>query len=118
MKTPKNYTHVIEENLMPAISAQPYEYELPTDSKVALVIIDMQRDFLEHGGFGEALGNDVTQLQSIVPTVKKLSDRLIFQSFIQLKRTHLICPIVLPLSSIVVKAIISRLEIKAQWVES
>ena len=57
---------------MPAIAAQPYEYELPTDSKVALVIIDMQRDFLEHGGFGDALGNDVTQLQSIVPTVKSL----------------------------------------------
>ncbi|MCA6574490.1 MAG: cysteine hydrolase family protein [Pseudanabaena sp.] len=57
---------------MSAIAAQPYDYELPLDSKVALVIIDMQRDFLEHGGFGEALGNDVTQLQSIIPTVKKL----------------------------------------------
>ena len=57
---------------MSAIAAQPYDYELPLDSKIALVIIDMQRDFLEHGGFGEALGNDVTQLQSIIPTVKKL----------------------------------------------
>lgn len=57
---------------MSAIAAQPYAYELPTNSKLALVIIDMQRDFLECGGFGDALGNDVTQLQSIVPTVKRL----------------------------------------------
>ena len=57
---------------MPLISAQPYDYVLPTDSQVALVIIDMQRDFLEPGGFGEALGNDVSRLQAIVPTVQLL----------------------------------------------
>ena len=54
------------------ITAQPYEYSVPAGDRLALVIIDMQRDFLEPGGFGEAFGNDVTPLQAIVPTVKKL----------------------------------------------
>lgn len=54
------------------IAAQPYPYPLPPLKQVALVIIDMQRDFLEPGGFGEVLGNDVSRLQAIVPTVEKL----------------------------------------------
>jgi nicotinamidase-related amidase len=57
---------------MVLIAAQPYDYEFPTLQNIALVIIDMQRDFLEPGGFGDALGNDVRQLQGIVPTIQQL----------------------------------------------
>jgi len=57
---------------MAHIAAQPYDYPLPSPDRIALVIIDMQRDFLEPGGFGAALGNDVLPLRTIVPTVKKL----------------------------------------------
>ena len=57
---------------MASIAAQPYEYDLPESSQVALIIIDMQRDFLELGGFGDALGNDVLRLQAIVPMLQHL----------------------------------------------
>lgn len=53
------------------IAAEPYPYSLPPD-KTALVVIDMQRDFIERGGFGDALGNDVTRLEAIIPTVADL----------------------------------------------
>src|SRR5947209_6626824 len=43
-------------------------------ARAALVIIDMQRDFLEPGGFGEALGNDVSQLRKIVAPLRALLD--------------------------------------------
>ncbi|MEO1134211.1 MAG: cysteine hydrolase, partial [Cyanobacteria bacterium J06639_1] len=56
---------------MPVIRAQPYDFEVPLDG-IALVSIDMQRDFLEEGGFGTALGNDVTPLQATVPSVQQL----------------------------------------------
>jgi biuret amidohydrolase len=41
-------------------------------ARTALVVIDMQRDFLEPGGFGETLGNDVSLLQKPVAPCKAL----------------------------------------------
>ena len=38
----------------------------------ALVVIDMQRDFVEPGGFGEALGNDVSFVRTAIEPCKKL----------------------------------------------
>ena len=48
------------------IDANPFEYTFEVAS-TALVIIDMQRDFIEPGGFGESLGNNVALLEAIVP---------------------------------------------------
>ncbi len=48
------------------IDARPFPYSFDL-GKAALVIIDMQRDFIEPGGFGESLGNDVALLSAIVP---------------------------------------------------
>jgi nicotinamidase-related amidase len=53
------------------IDAEPYEFEL-IPRHCALVIIDMQRDFLEPGGFGEMLGNDVSQLRRTIEPNRKL----------------------------------------------
>ena len=53
------------------IPAEPFPFSLDPE-KCALVVIDMQRDFLEPGGFGETLGNDLAPVMAIVPTVAKL----------------------------------------------
>jgi biuret amidohydrolase len=56
---------------MTAIHARPYPYDFVVDH-TALVVIDMQRDFIEKGGFGDSLGNDVSRLEAIVPTTARL----------------------------------------------
>jgi biuret amidohydrolase len=55
------------------VDARPYPYRFDP-ATTALVVIDMQRDFLEPGGFGETLGNDVSQLRrTIEPTTALLT---------------------------------------------
>src|SRR5689334_24991511 len=53
------------------ITAEPEPISLDW-STTALVIIDMQRDFMEPGGFGETLGNDVSQLARAVKPIGAL----------------------------------------------
>ncbi len=55
------------------VAAQPFAYRFDP-SRTALIVIDMQRDFVEPGGFGETLGNNVALLAAIVPTVRGLLD--------------------------------------------
>ena len=53
------------------IAAEPYPFSCSPEHCV-LLIIDMQRDFLEPGGFGEMLGNDVSQLRRTIEPNRRL----------------------------------------------
>jgi nicotinamidase-related amidase len=56
-----------------AVQAEPYPFEFDPE-RTALLIIDMQRDFVEPGGFGETLGNDVSLLREIIPPLRAVLD--------------------------------------------
>jgi biuret amidohydrolase len=56
---------------MATVEAEPYSFEFEAPS-AALVIIDMQRDFVDPGGFGEALGNDVSLLRKAIGPIKRV----------------------------------------------
>ncbi len=58
---------------MKVSAALPFPYEFAPE-KTALIVIDMQRDFVEPGGFGASLGNDVGLLTAIIPTTRRLLD--------------------------------------------
>jgi len=53
------------------LAATPFEYAFPA-ARTALVVIDMQRDFIEPGGFGASLGNDVTLLAPAIAPIAAL----------------------------------------------
>ena len=56
-----------------AVPAAPYPFALRPDV-TALVVIDMQRDFLEPGGFGALLGNDVAMLTRVIEPLTAVLD--------------------------------------------
>jgi len=56
------------------IDADPHAIAIDP-ARTALIIIDMQRDFLEPGGFGETLGNDVSLLSAAIEPCRALLDR-------------------------------------------
>jgi len=62
-----------QEGHMSTVQAEPYEFEFDP-ATTALVIVDMQRDFVDPGGFGEALGNDVSLLRKAVAPTKRVLD--------------------------------------------
>ena len=55
------------------VAAIPFAYRLDP-ARALLVVIDMQRDFLEPGGFGETLGNDLAPVIEAIPVVATLID--------------------------------------------
>ncbi|AFK53029.1 cysteine hydrolase family protein [Tistrella mobilis] len=55
------------------IDAAPYAFTASAD-RLALIVIDMQRDFLEPGGFGASLGNDVARVRPSIAPTRRLLD--------------------------------------------
>jgi nicotinamidase-related amidase len=53
------------------VEAEPYVYGFDPEH-TALIVIDMQRDFVEPGGFGETLGNDVGMLRKVIPPLREV----------------------------------------------
>lgn len=59
---------------MISVPVRPFPFVFDPN-RVALLCIDFQRDFVEPGGFGESLGNDVSRLRTaIAPTQAVLAE--------------------------------------------
>jgi nicotinamidase-related amidase len=59
---------------MASLAAEPFDLDFDARS-TALVIIDMQRDFVLPGGFGERLGNDTSLLLAAVGPIQRVLAR-------------------------------------------
>jgi nicotinamidase-related amidase len=72
------------------VSALPFSYHFDL-SHTALVVIDMQNDFCCKGGFGEALGNDVSPAEAIIPKVQSILSgcRALGMTIIHTREGHL-----------------------------
>ncbi len=55
------------------VDAQPFAWRFPP-ARTAVIMIDMQRDFILPGGFGDTLGNDVARLKPAVTAARELLD--------------------------------------------
>ncbi|HKS51745.1 MAG TPA: isochorismatase family cysteine hydrolase [Pseudonocardiaceae bacterium] len=53
------------------VPAAPNPFQFAPEH-TALLVIDMQRDFVEPGGFGETLGNDVSLLRTVIPPLRRV----------------------------------------------
>lgn len=62
---------IIEYNQVLEINALPYPYRF-SPKRTAVIMIDMQRDFILKGGFGDALGNDVSRLAPAISVASHL----------------------------------------------
>ena len=56
---------------MPFLEAKPFPFQFDFDH-IALLCIDMQRDFCLPGGFAEALGDNIEKIQPCIPVIAKL----------------------------------------------
>ncbi|MGD9645550.1 MAG: cysteine hydrolase family protein [Pirellulales bacterium] len=56
---------------MPTINANPFPFEFDLDH-IALLCIDMQRDFCLPGGFAESLGNEISNVAPCIPVIARL----------------------------------------------
>ncbi|GAB5378628.1 MAG: cysteine hydrolase [Acuticoccus sp.] len=74
---------------MPTINAKPFPYEVDINH-IALVCIDMQRDFCLPGGFAASLGNNIQNVQPCIPVIAKLQEafRKIGMPIIHTKECH------------------------------
>ncbi|POF34275.1 cysteine hydrolase family protein [Roseibium marinum] len=74
---------------MITVDAEPFEFSFDP-ANTALIVIDMQRDFIEPGGFGETLGNDISHMQRAIGPARDLLDLFRAQGWpvVHTRETH------------------------------